>query len=46
MLQSDLIDNDIFLTGGQSTQDVVGVNQYLMYQLNDCWAFRSPRRMV
>jgi hypothetical protein len=50
VLQSDLIDNDVFLTGGQSTQDVFGVNQYLMYQLNDCWAmgvrgewYKDPR---
>jgi len=34
VFQSDFIDNDIFL-GAQ--QDLIGVNQYLIYTVNDCW---------
>jgi len=34
VFQSDLIDNDIFLG---SQQDLIGVNQYLLYTINDCW---------
>jgi hypothetical protein len=31
VFQSDMIDADIY--------DTVGINQYLFYNLNDCWAF-------
>ncbi len=35
VIESDFMDNDRWLG---STKDAIGISQYLMYELNDCWA--------
>jgi hypothetical protein len=39
VIQSDYIDNDQFVSGatGDSFSTIIGVNNYFLYTINDCW---------